>query len=79
MFFTQTWADLTARGSTYEIRNDDENWEIRMQSSRGKAEVDKILLSKLEESSELIKQCKQAEKMRPTGKLSANLPIKRLF
>ena len=64
---TQIWAILTVRGSTYEIWNDDEDWEIRMQDSCGKSDAHTILLSNLERSSKLIKQCKQAEKMRPTG------------
>ena len=63
---TQTWADLTARASTYEVFDDDEDWKIRMQALCGKSEARTILLSSIEGSSEIV-ECKQAKKMRPTG------------
>ena len=75
---TQTWADLKARALTYEIWNDDEDWEIRMQAFRGKSEAHTILFSNLEGSNEFTEQFKQEEKMKPIGtSVSANLPIKR--
>ena len=37
--YTQTWADLTARASTNEVLNDDEDWEIRLQAINRKSEA----------------------------------------
>ena len=64
---TQTWADLTARISTYEVLNDDEDWEIRMQGLNKRSKVHTIMFSNLEESSEFTEQFRQEGKKRPAG------------
>ena len=64
---TQTWADLSVRGSTYEIWHDDQDWDIRMQASCVKPEAQTIVLSNRNVSGKLLEQCKQTEEMKPTG------------
>ena len=64
---TQTWADLSARGLTYEIWHDDEDWEVKMQALSVKSEAHTISFSNIERSGEFTEQCRQAENKRQTG------------
>ena len=46
------WVDLTARVSTYEVFNDDEDWEIRVQELIEKYKSHTIMFNNLEGSNE---------------------------